>query len=120
MNDKGQMFLLTGVMVVLLTIVAASMSSQLSNINVERSTKANSMLLDEFRNVQEIFFKKLDKEGGIATAGLLENISSEIEIMESKYGIHFQATLGGSGGFDPTVILTLQDDNTVISKEFDT
>jgi len=108
-DKKGQMLLLAGVLLVSMFIMAAVISSNLSNIKIQTSLEQSHPLFLEFEMVKDQFIDALDKKG----VGEFDSINQRISSIESEYDIYINAELNGN-----TLSLYLQDDDTKLSGDF--
>jgi len=113
-NDDAQMLLLTGIVVILISIAAASISSDLSNIDVKVSAEESHPLYQEFFMIKEKIMD-LYSQGLISDQEDLVLRIDDFQFIEAKYGIDISATLI----VDPSIIyLCLEDENTKICEKF--
>lgn len=114
-NDDAQMLLLTGIIVIIISIAAASISSDLSNIDVKVSSEESHPLYQEFLMVKEKIID-LYRSGKLEINSFNDTIDA-LQSIETKYGIDIYATLDND---DPSIIyLCLEDGNTKICEKFD-
>lgn len=120
-DDKAQILILTGVIIILLTFAIATMSTDLSNVEVEQTSERTHSLQTEFFMVKERFvdllgFNYASRKTDEFHLALNETID-EFERIEAHYHIDFYAETNRTS-LPATITLGLRNDDTNISQKF--
>jgi hypothetical protein len=121
-DNKGQMLILTGITVILISISVVVISSDLSNIEITSNLQQDHPLHLEFLMIKEKIFK-LNSNGflgeDIETAKTnFPIIINEFQNIETKRNIEIIGVFNDDS-LPPSITLCLEDSNTKICDTFD-